>query len=259
MERVIGYMGSLLKQPSNPFRNFAAQTRRVATTNALIAMWPEFEKPKDAPRGSKDLGDGFLLLGPKDTTLYRPSSPSEQRAIGVLSSDSGDDENTSSIYRWGCLKIPSEQIARSRWKEMERCSDMARTDRNVKVRDSIKFKIYHRLLNVPQISHHGVIHFAEVMFFFTKTVGGEAGAFALVSKFSRPNDYLLSSTQDTLIVCRHQGEEGLVVVDAKSILSVVAMVPFRYAVDGLNNYYFVIEQIGLDIVEVDTQEGEGET
>ena len=27
MERVIGYLGSLLRQPSNPFRNLAAQTR----------------------------------------------------------------------------------------------------------------------------------------------------------------------------------------------------------------------------------------
>ena len=34
------------------------------------------------------------------------------------------------------------------------------------------------------------------------------------------------------------------------------MVPFRYAIDGLDNYYFVIEQIGLDVVEVDTQDNE---
>jgi hypothetical protein len=35
MERLIGYLGSLLRQPSNAFRNLAMQTRRVANANAL--------------------------------------------------------------------------------------------------------------------------------------------------------------------------------------------------------------------------------
>jgi hypothetical protein len=138
MERVIGYLGSLLRQPSNPFRNLAAQTRRVATRNALVAMWPDFEIPNEAPRGSKDLGDGYLLLGPKDASTYNPS-PSEQMALNAYFSHHTGNEgiNRLSIYRWGRLKIPSEQVARSRWKEVERCSDMARTDRNVKVRGFI--------------------------------------------------------------------------------------------------------------------------
>ena len=139
MERVIGYLGSLLRQPSNPFRNLAAQTRRVACTNALIAMWPEFVKPKDAPRGSKDLGDGYLLLAPKDTTRYDPPV-SERTAIDLFFSGHPDNDHES-IYRWGRLKLPTEQVARSRWKEMERCSDMAHTDRNVKVRTLILFDV----------------------------------------------------------------------------------------------------------------------
>ena len=86
-----------------------------------------------------------------------------------------------------------------------------------------------------------------------KTLGGEARGFALVSLYSPPISYLLNHTYSTLIVCRYQGEVTLEVIDAKSILSVVAMVPFRYAVDGLNNYFFMIEKIGLDVIEVDTQ------
>jgi hypothetical protein len=50
----------------------------------------------------------------------------------------------------------------------------------------------------------------------------------------------------------------LVVVDAKCILSVVAMVPFRYLVDGQDNYYFMIEKIGLDVVDVDVDAEEDE-
>ena len=133
MERVIGYLGSLLRQPSNPFRHLAVQTRRVATKNALIAIWPDLEVPKEAPRGSKDLGNGYLLLGPKDLTAYHPS-PSEQTALNAFSDNMDtEDVDRCPIFRWGRLKIPSEQIARSRMKEVERCSDMARVDRNVKV------------------------------------------------------------------------------------------------------------------------------
>ena len=141
MERVIGYLGSLLRQPSNPFRNLAAQTKRVATANALSSMWPDFEPEKENPRGSIELGDRYLLLGPKDTTLYR-LSVSEQRAVEeVLGGQNVEDVNPESVYRWARLKISPEQIARSRWKEEERCSDMSRTDRNIKVRGLILIEV----------------------------------------------------------------------------------------------------------------------
>ena len=134
MERVIGYLGSLLGQPSNMFRNLASQATQVATTNALVAMWPDFERTKDDPHGSKDLGDGYLLLGPKDTSPYEISHE-EEAAFNTHFSNYPDDNNNNqrTIYRWGRLKIPTEQVARSHWKEMDRCSEMARTDRNVKV------------------------------------------------------------------------------------------------------------------------------
>ena len=138
MERVIGYLGSLLRQPSNAFRNLAAQAGQVAITNALVAMWPDLEQKQSDPRGSEDLGDNYLLLGPKDTKAYKPSQE-EQEAINTLAQNHPDnsDADWQTIYRWGRLKIPTEQIARSRWKELERCSDMARTDRNIKVRHAI--------------------------------------------------------------------------------------------------------------------------
>ena len=135
MERVIGYLGSLLRQPSNVFRNLAAQTRRVAISNALVAMFPEFEKAQGNPRGSEDLGDRYLLLEPKDAAPYYVS-PVERTALeGFFSRDDLDaGTRWETLHRWGRLKLPTEQTARSRWKEVERCSDMARMDRNVKVR-----------------------------------------------------------------------------------------------------------------------------
>ena len=138
MERTIGYLGSLLRQPSNPFRNLAAQTKRVAHTNALVAMWPDLEQAKGDPHGSMDLGDNYLLLGPKDTSSYH-LLPDERAALEEFFSGYPDaqDVDRQTVYRWGRLGIPTDQVARSRWKELERCSDMARTDRNVKVRESI--------------------------------------------------------------------------------------------------------------------------
>ena len=56
---------------------------------------------------------------------------------------------------------------------------------------------------------------------------------------------------DTLCVCGHQGEAGIVATDVQSILSVVVMVPFPFSVGGRINQYFMIEQIGLDITEMD--------
>jgi hypothetical protein len=100
------------------------------------------------------------------------------------------------------------------------------------------------------------VYFAEVRFYFTKTSGEETRGYALVSLYSPPNLYLLEYSSGALIVCRYQGERALVLIDAKSILSVVAMVPFQYLVDGLDNYYYMIEKIGLDVVDVDVEEDE---
>ena len=138
MEHVIGYLGSLLRQPSNPFCNLAAQAKHVINTNALVAMWPDFEQAKDNPQGLKDLGNGYLLLGPKDTSPYH-LLPAKQTAVDTFFFGYPGIEGTNqqAIYQWGCLKMPVNQIARSQWKEVERCSDMARTDRNLKVRGLI--------------------------------------------------------------------------------------------------------------------------
>jgi len=107
------------------------------------------------------------------------------------------------------------------------------------------------ILSIPQISYQNVVHFAEVKFYFVKLVGDELKAFALVSLYSPPNEYFLWLSSNALIVCRYQGEGALVVVDAKQILSVVAMVPFPFTIEVGGDYYFMIEKIGLDVIEVD--------
>jgi hypothetical protein len=109
-------------------------------------------------------------------------------------------------------------------------------------------------LKASQILHHDAIHFGEVKYYFTKMFGDELRAFALVSLYSPPDENLLQRTHHTLLVCRYRGDLSFVVVAVESILSVVAMAPFPFTVDGQDGQYFVIEQPGLDVVEADDLE-----
>ena len=140
MERIIGVLGSQLRQPSNPFANTAANAQKMAHVNAMVAIWPSFEKAPENPRGSLDLGDGYLLLRPADESGPYDLTHEEKEALEIFGRGhqgyGGTDQEP--VYRWGRLKLPTDQIARSVWKELERCSDMARTDRNVKVLVSIR-------------------------------------------------------------------------------------------------------------------------
>ena len=131
MERVIGIFGSLIKQPSNPFANLGEQAKKVAEVNALVALWPSIERVKKAPRGSIDIGSGYVLLGPKDAQPYLLST-AEKDAYNLFHSNLGPI-TMRSVYRWARLQIPNGQIACSFWKEVVRTSNGAWTDRNVKV------------------------------------------------------------------------------------------------------------------------------
>jgi len=138
MECVIGVFGSLLRQPSNLFSNLQEQARRVAEINTVVAMWPEIELSRDELRGSLNLGHGYILLTPKDPRPYL-LSPAERTALTAFHSNLLNPEHVrQSVYRWGRLQIPVEQVARSRWKEVDRSSsEAARTDCNVKVHNVI--------------------------------------------------------------------------------------------------------------------------
>ena len=140
MERVIGIFGSLIKQPSNPFANLTEQAKKVAEINAITGMWPDLEHSTHDPRGSIDIGQGFLLLGPRDPKPY-PLSPAEHAALAVFYSGLPNVKPVPPrfVYRWGRLQISPDQTARSHWKEVVRTSNAARTDRNLKVCDLASF------------------------------------------------------------------------------------------------------------------------
>ena|ERR1700722_13520727 len=92
------------------------------------------------------------------------------------------------------------------------------------------------------------IRFAEVQFYFRINVNDAEKQVALVSLFSQPEVALRTASHETLLVCSYCGDDTLVVVEAQAILSVIAMVPFP-SVGPDSSKFFVVEKIGLDVVE----------
>jgi hypothetical protein len=75
---------------------------------------------------------------------------------------------------------------------------------------------------------------------------------ALILMYSEPDPWLHNVSNDTLFSCTKQGNNGLRVVDVKSILLVIAMVPHHPVIPGkdVEERYFVVEKIGLEMVGI---------
>jgi hypothetical protein len=101
---------------------------------------------------------------------------------------------------------------------------------------------------------NGERRYAEVLYFFVLHKGDLQHTLAAVQTFALPDPQLLKESYGTLHVCRFPGEEGLVIVDAKSLTDVVGMVPFcRPMQEGgdLNQReYFPIEKISLTSTQI---------
>jgi hypothetical protein len=103
---------------------------------------------------------------------------------------------------------------------------------------------------LTQLTIGNSVRFAEVCFYFRI----HRRNVALVSLFSMPDEHLRTSSYDTLWVCKYSGDNNLIVVDAKSICSVVSMPPFPPPAnpdDSDSNLYFVDEDLGFDVADLD--------
>lgn len=257
MERTIGDLGSQIKQPSNPYANLSQRGVLRCQINSLSAIVPGIVPERTAnPRGAEQLGDSYILLRAKDK-LARKMSGATSAAIRTFFSRAENKEIQRDIpvVRWARLGLPNGQILRSAWKEDGQTP--LRMSRIGKVSEQLLDRKY-GLTGVTselQVEIGGVQHIAEVKFYFRGRVRGEAKTLALVSCFGRPNMELLEASYKTLYVCKYQGDDGLEVVDAKTIQSVVAMVPFHelgspHSGEGqlLQGYkYFLVEKFGLEM------------
>lgn len=79
---------------------------------------------------------------------------------------------------------------------------------------------------------------------------------AMMSLYTLHDAVLAARSIGTLFVCGYEGDAGLVVVDVKSIVSVVAMIPFAQddREDVVLQQFFVVEKPGLDFAVVPEDE-----
>ena len=75
-------------------------------------------------------------------------------------------------------------------------------------------------------------------------------AYALVSLYGPPDPDLLSDSPNCLWACTYSGMDNLLVIAAKSILSVVSMQPLPKVDGDPDGLFFVVEKSGLDNVEL---------
>lgn len=133
MERLIGILGQMIKQPSNPYMNLSERGVQLTQMNALSAMIPQFAKPeKGLPYGAIDLDDGYALLRAKDS-LDRKVVSHEERALLNFFGEGVHRNSDVKVRKWARLLLPNGQIARSAWKENLKRLEQVRMSRNVKV------------------------------------------------------------------------------------------------------------------------------
>lgn len=127
MERTIGDLRQEIQQPSNPFGNLCAITVCQSQKNALKALYPELDQTNkpNIPKFAHDLGDGFVLLCPRE--CYFSTIPDEGGDILQ------DHLGISHVRHWGRVRLRNGQVAWSLWSESKRFGMQIRNTRNVKV------------------------------------------------------------------------------------------------------------------------------
>ena len=85
------------------------------------------------------------------------------------------------------------------------------------------------------------LQYGKVQYFFQANVRGDTCTLALVSTYSPPDAALLQDSNKTIWAVQYLEDQGLEVIDAMSILSVVCVSPLP----SRDGFLFVSEKLGL--------------
>ena len=145
MERTIVDLGEGIRQPSNPFGNLCQLALRTSQINALKTICPELDHKPQHPKSARNLGNGYIVLGPCSHYL----SKLDLRVAWDLIH--AECPLMKGVLPWGRLCLPNGQIARSLYAENQRKgrSMAKRISRNVKV--LILVLVYFIVTNSPLI------------------------------------------------------------------------------------------------------------
>ena len=127
IERSIGSYGQKIRQPATPFANLKNIALRESQLNALKEMCPILDKTATSslPKLSHDLGNGLVLLRLRTRYSKKLDGP-EAVAVSNLT-------DNLVMRKWGRLRLPNGQVARSFFSEDRRRSENKRNSRNIKV------------------------------------------------------------------------------------------------------------------------------
>jgi hypothetical protein len=136
LERVIGLLGSEIKQHSNPYANLSQRALRWCQVNALKSLVPSLNTAAHAteykaPHGAYDAGGGYYLLRAREK-YPKPFTLNESASLWRYA---GNPNITAlaKYRRWARVRLPNGQIARSAWRELVKQHTNIRISRNVKV------------------------------------------------------------------------------------------------------------------------------
>ncbi|KAM6490927.1 hypothetical protein JOM56_013631, partial [Amanita muscaria] len=115
----------------------------------------------------------------------------------------------------------------------------------------------------------GKTRYGEVQYFFQINLNNASYTLAMVSPYSEPHTTMLRESHGSLYVCERLDEHQMMVIDIKSIQSVVAMIPFPLRPEesnqGLENHFFMVEKPfhdltadGIESIEEHLDESDGE-
>ncbi|EJD46287.1 hypothetical protein AURDEDRAFT_63326 [Auricularia subglabra TFB-10046 SS5] len=139
IERHIGNVTEELQQHSSPYRSLASISLRRVYLNALKAMSPDFDELSDrdyaVPRGALDIGNGYMLLRARDRYERGdlPAVQMEALFMFIHPNEPVPDALDYEVQRWGGLRLPTRQKARSVWSFLRLKNDRKRDNSNVKV------------------------------------------------------------------------------------------------------------------------------
>ncbi|CDO76200.1 hypothetical protein BN946_scf185037.g23 [Trametes cinnabarina] len=252
LENFIGNITREMRQHVTPYANVSERALHRCQVNALKAMDPTFDRSQNDQGAalSRDLGDGYTLLRARERAPKRLQGL-EVQALQVYLQTRGLDvpQESLAVQRWAHLRLPNGQIARTARKEevSEMQGKSVRRSRMVKLQEN---------------------RFAEVRYFFEGTINGVQTTLAMVAMFSGPDIAIHQSSFGVLWACSYGGDTSRVVIDAKAISAVVAMVPLPMTSsealepEANSRYmarYFLIEKPGLDVASLSgTRDDEGE-
>jgi hypothetical protein len=231
LENTIGNLGREVRQPSNAFSNLAERGLLRARQNALLAIIPELDSGNHFPRGALQLGDGYCLLRAAERNECTVQVDAE---ASIIRTTLKLPQRSAVLARkWARLLLPNQQIARSLWRDGR--AENGRISRNVKVIILLAQSNFILTDSTAQKPGQCIHRFGRSPNYFTSSFSTPSQAFAMIKTYSNPDPDLLSQSHNALWVSRHLGTHGLRIVDAKSIGSVIAMVPFVLREEEVNS------------------------